>query len=377
MAGYQFVHVEVYARATTTRKKSSWTAVEIVQEAERSPGSCNHVANPKKPEILFGAKPSQALADIECVLDEQRDPRGRRIRRDTPCLLAGVASFPMPVALANQTDIQNWVRDCVEHLKNEFGSNLKSVLLHTDEKFPHLHFYATAADGKAKSIHPGHRLAKNAGKGAYRKAMSEWLDHWHEAVSRRHGMARTGPKRERLSREEWRARQQSAERLAEADKVIDTAESIKLELEARKIDIAGELRTLNVEKRKLDKRVGELTDSEVTRQEQIKTEQAALKDERSKLKTREADLAIEAEQIRKNGQQLLDFQKHPASEQSRLAIDAALAADLSKNELIKVQARLTNVEATLQRELDLVRAMEALLTPEQKAALRKSKPDLR
>jgi hypothetical protein len=375
MAGYQFVHVEVYARAKTSRKKSAWTAADIVNEAERRPGNCGHVANPTDPEVLYGTLPSEALEDVEKLIAEQRDPRGRRIRRDTPCLLAGVASFPIPVGLGREEEVRSWVRDCVVHLKAEFGSALKSVLLHTDEKFPHLHFYATAPDGKAKAIHPGHRVAKKAGKGTFKKAMSAWLDQWYEAVSRRHGMARTGPKRERLSREEWRARQRSAEDLAKADKVIETAESIRLDLESKKVGIAGQLRSLNAEMRKLDRRGDDLTSQDIERQKQIKAEQDALKEERSKLKAREAQMEIDAERIRKEGLQLIDFQKHPASEQSRLAKDAQDQEAKAKEQLRMAQERADSLEATLDKEIQLVKAMEALLTPEQKNSLRKSRPD--
>jgi hypothetical protein len=373
MAGFQYAHVEVYSQAKTSRKKSDWTAFEIVAEAERSPGSCDHVTNPKDPELLYGTLPSEALKAVIQILQLQRDPRGRRIRKDTPCLVAGVASYPMPANADNQNEIRRWVMDCIRHLKVEFGPCLKSVLLHMDEQFPHLHFFATAPDGRAKSIHPGHRLAKNAGKGVFKKAMSSWLDRWHEVVSRRHGMARTGPKRERLTREEWKARQQSAELLAKADKIIDTAASIELDLEARKLDIAGQLRTLNMEKRNLDRRAGDLTAQEIERKNQINEEREALKNERLELKARKARLDIDAEKIRTAGTQLSDFQKRPGSEQFRLAQEAEGKTADAEKKLKKAQERERSLEAALNKEINLVKAMEALLTPQQKAQIKLSR----
>jgi hypothetical protein len=203
--------------------------------------------------------------------------------------------------------------------------------------------------------------------------MSSWLDRWHEVVSRRHGMARTGPKRERLTREEWKARQQSAELLAKADKIIDTAASIELDLEARKLDIAGQLRTLNMEKRNLDRRAGDLTAQEIERKNQINEEREALKNERLELKARKARLDIDAEKIRTAGTQLIDFQKRPGSEQFRLAQEAEGKTADAEKKLKKAQERERSLEAALNKEINLVKAMEALLTPQQKAQIKLSR----
>ena len=61
---------------------------------------------------------------------------------------------------------------------------------------------------------------KKAGKkkteqmNAFKKAMREWQDRFHKAVGLTFGLARIGPQKRRLSREEWKAEQAAAAILA-------------------------------------------------------------------------------------------------------------------------------------------------------------------
>ena len=66
-------------------------------------------------------------------------------------------------------------------LKTKYGDNLKSVVEHTDEAYPHLHFYVVPKLGdRFDSVHDGYRAAneakaqglkKGAQNGAYKSAM--------------------------------------------------------------------------------------------------------------------------------------------------------------------------------------------------------------
>ena len=51
MLGFQFVHVEGYARKADVRGRS---VDFVLAEAERQPDSCAHVAVPQPPELIFG-----------------------------------------------------------------------------------------------------------------------------------------------------------------------------------------------------------------------------------------------------------------------------------------------------------------------------------
>jgi hypothetical protein len=115
-------------------------------------------------------------------------------------------------------------KDSVEFLKNKYGDRLKSVVEHTDEAFPHFHFYVIPRPGeKLEDIHEGlkarnHARANGEKVGtqnrAYRDAMKTFQDEYSLSVSARNGLTRIGPSRRRLSRDEWRAEQTNSEDLA-------------------------------------------------------------------------------------------------------------------------------------------------------------------
>ena len=137
-------------------------------------------------------------------VETERDSLGRRIKSDKNIFLCGVASYPKPVNANNWTadDRQNyelWKAQTLEFLKSEYEDNLLCVLEHTDEKYPHFHFYAAnkARVADTPKLHPGHaenirfeeEAKKSGGKPdkramttAYRKAMSEFQDKYYNEV---------------------------------------------------------------------------------------------------------------------------------------------------------------------------------------------------
>lgn len=138
--------------------------------------------------------------------------KGRKLRIDAPVLLAGVISYPR-----EGEDWQEFKETALEWLKGEYGDNLVSVVEHQDEKHPHLHFYAVPKPGQAfNDLHQGRAAsaeAKRKGEPkaaqlrAHNKAMRAWQDRVYTGVCRKFGMARLGPKRQRLTRSEYMSRQ--------------------------------------------------------------------------------------------------------------------------------------------------------------------------
>lgn len=216
--GYQFVHIAGYARKGSQQRKNGkmqprkWSIRDIVAEAMREPDSCPHVWDPQPPKLLHGAMPSQLEALAEAYAATVQDAQGRKLRADGLCVAAGVVSLPADRA----DDWPQYRAAAVDFLREQYGKRLRSVVEHIDEEHPHLHFYAVPFDGERfEVLHVGRQAAaqaaqegkaKGAQNAAYKAAMQAWQDDFHAKVSASFGLARTGPKRERLSRAEWQAR---------------------------------------------------------------------------------------------------------------------------------------------------------------------------
>lgn len=250
MAGYQFIHVEAYARQSSkaNRKERKRSAAEIVGEAERAPGHYErHVREPKPPTILHGVAPSAALAEAEEVAETVKDAQGRKLRKDAPILLAGVVSV-------DASNAERWpaIRDdSIRFLKGKYGDRLRSVVEHTDEAHPHLHFYVVPKAGeRALDLHPGHAAKKAAGSrkdtpagelnAAYCEAMTAFQVEYEAAVGVWHGLTRIGPQRRRLTRKGWQAEKKAAD-----DRVagFDAAAEVAKEVQARKLAEVAKLPT--------------------------------------------------------------------------------------------------------------------------------------
>ncbi|WP_323018093.1 plasmid recombination protein [Castellaniella sp.] len=220
---YQFIHIDVYARVGAKQKerktakgriikaKEKWSIRDILAEAGREPSNTFHIENPKKPNILYGV----SLAELEKMAtewgDNAKDAKGRKLRKDGACLLAGVISMERGKA-------ENWdafKARSIEWLKLEYGERLRTVVEHLDETHPHIHFYAVPKAGENFNVlHKGRSASEkakeeNRPKGEqnkeYCQAMRLWQDQFHIKVASHFGMSRLGPGRRRLSREQWKA----------------------------------------------------------------------------------------------------------------------------------------------------------------------------
>ena len=220
--GYQFLHLEAYARTGSKQhgQPRKCSAREIAAEAMREPDACPHVEQPKPPKLLHGCTPAQAAKLAEDWANAATDAKGRKLRRDGLALAAGVVSLP-----AEQR--QDWPRfreATVAWLRQQYGERLRSVVEHTDEKHPHLHFYAVPLPGERfEVLHPGRQAAaekarqgakKGAQNAAYKQAMVGWQDDFQRAVAAHFALTRRGPGKRRLTRGAWKAEQEQARSLA-------------------------------------------------------------------------------------------------------------------------------------------------------------------
>ena len=115
MSGYQFLHIETYGtvvseaklKAKARKKKqvdTPLTVQQVIDEALRRPGNCDHVANPQKPIEHFSTIPLGKLAaEIMRRKEASTDLIGRAVRKDALCMIGGVASFPLPIAAMHAT----------------------------------------------------------------------------------------------------------------------------------------------------------------------------------------------------------------------------------------------------------------------------------
>jgi hypothetical protein len=248
---FQFLHIDTVARVVPKKATSKrWSLSEVLAEANRNKEACPHIENPQPPKCLYGV-PLRTVG--EAVLrraDEARDASGRKLRRDAPVLLAGVVSYPVGMRNMNEqdrVDYEQWEKRTLNWLRNRFGDGLASVVRHSDETFPHLHFFAvpevTAAHTlDIEGLHPGiaaRETAKRAGKTgkeanrAYCGAMRDLQNDFHDSVGIFHGHLRLGPARRRLSRGAYLSERQEAKRRAN---LMGQVEGELVELERLRVE---------------------------------------------------------------------------------------------------------------------------------------------
>ncbi|MXP63913.1 hypothetical protein E0493_11210 [Roseomonas sp. M0104] len=258
--GFQFVHIEGYARKADARGRS---VDFVLAEAERRPDSCAHVAAPAPPELVFGLP----LTDLRALHDARAEAaratiaggKTRRIRQDQLTLLTVVASHPATVAEMQRNpalagEVAAWEAQVVAWLREQWGDDLATVVRHVDEAHAHLHAYVLPSDVemRARRLHPGVAAKENAkaattaggadakaanaaGDVAYRAAMRAMQDGFWRTVGIPCGLARLGPARRRLTRAAWHAEKAAVGAAAEALRVADTA---RAEADAARQDAA-------------------------------------------------------------------------------------------------------------------------------------------
>ena len=261
MSGFQFMHAEIYARSGSAlkgakrskdgsaREKGSggWSARQIMSEVMREPQASHHVPSPLPPELLFG-EVNQLIVDLDNL-----GPPPKGTRKDTPILMACIASAPWPPG--DQRSVA-WRADAIDYFKNKFGDYLKAVVGHSDEVNDHIHLYIARPDySPIKTLHPGmlarDEVKANKGLGfelaaAYTAAMRAWQDEYNLKVGMAHAQTRFGPRRQRLGRGEWKAQMASAEHSADALKAIAAAQE-SARLAAHEMAVQARLITARAE----------------------------------------------------------------------------------------------------------------------------------
>ncbi|MEV3819076.1 plasmid recombination protein [Aeromonas salmonicida] len=204
-----------------------------------------HVEQPQEPIRVFGCSPSEAVEQAEAWGAQAKDAKGRKLRSDAPVLLAGVLSYPR-----QGEEWPEFKEKALVWLKSEYGDNLVSVIEHQDEQHPHIHFYAVPKPGQSfNNLHQGRAAAaeakrkgetKAAQQYAHNNAMRDWQDRLYQAVGREFGLARLGPKRQRLTRAQWVAQQAAQQAILSAERAgVSTRKPTAEEQEAVFKDIEG------------------------------------------------------------------------------------------------------------------------------------------
>ena len=251
---YQFLHLDTVARSVPKKAQSKrWGLSDTLAEAARLDGACPHIDAPKPPKRVYGVHMSVVQTAVESRANEACDAKGRKLRKDAPVLLAGVVSYPVSMVNldgVHWAEYERWERKTLDWMASRFGDGLASVVRHTDETFPHLHFFVVpelAANGglDLEAVHPGiaaREAAKRAGKDskesnrAYCEAMRGLQNDFHQQVGLYYGHLREGPKRRRLSRRDYMAAQREAKQMG---RILNKAEMDLTELSILKLSSAG------------------------------------------------------------------------------------------------------------------------------------------
>ncbi|WP_426237130.1 plasmid recombination protein [Pararhizobium sp. DWP1-1-3] len=247
--GYQFVHLESFARKADTKGRSTDF---IFAEARRKPEASVHVENPAPPVVVYGVDVAtvQDMHDTAAAAATIAVKGGhtRKLAKDKKTLHTVVASYPATMAEirddpVKRKEAKEWEKRTINWLRSQYGDDLKSVVRHEDEEYFHIHAYVVPVDEPGMSalkFHPGviaKRAVMDTGKdgedrktlskradGAYKQAMRAWQDSYHEAVAVPCGLTRLGPQRRRLTRDEWQREQVQARSL---QKVVQRAQKVK------------------------------------------------------------------------------------------------------------------------------------------------------
>lgn len=219
MSGFQFIHYEKY-------KKDDIAG--IIGEASRTPGYCPHVENVQAPTILRGnleELQERLRHDVANYKKHSKDGKLKKIRDDANIMLAGVFSYPDATAKRGDPGLEKWLDLSMKFIASEYGDQLHTAVLHLDESHPHVHFYVIPRDYEMAAACRGDRASKETGKKLEaKKAMQSYQDDYFSQVSVQCGHTRLGPRRQRLTRAEWKGQQDYAMKIAAAESaVLDSA----------------------------------------------------------------------------------------------------------------------------------------------------------
>lgn len=229
-----FIHCQSFSRKPN---RAGQCVQQVVGEGLRSGEYHPHVEDPKSPVPVFG-DPGGFQQLHDAYVDARRTQATqegrvseRAIRKNRHTLFTIVASYPSPTDTVEASPeevvrFKRWVDLNLAWVRDQYGEQLKTAFVHSDETYPHIHFWLLPDDPSADAalLHPGKRAkrevevrlksegvepreAVKAGNRALKEVMRTWQDSYHRAVGAPLGMLRDGPKRRRLSQAQWAAEQ--------------------------------------------------------------------------------------------------------------------------------------------------------------------------
>ena len=290
---YQFIHIETYAREASTKtrptkakaakastpqerlaalgganapkgmdaftqadgkgKKAKASVRDVLGEALRNEGDCNHVDAPQDPTFLVGDLGDMLaiIPEIERRSAEEKERTGRAPRKDMHVLLAGVASYPRALADSDPKGHERWEKATVKWLQKKYGDNLRAVLRHDDEAHPHIHFFVLDRhELNAKKLHDGYIASAHApmskeGTQLFNDAMRDYQSAFYAEVGHGAGLLRDGPKRKRMDRGTYKALQREARERVALDASVGQARADLLDVAGVEGRAAADLRRRN------------------------------------------------------------------------------------------------------------------------------------
>ncbi len=287
---YQFIHIETYAREASTKtrptkakaakastpqerlaalgganapkgmdaftqadgkgKKAKASVRDVIGEALRNEGDCNHVEAPQSPTYLVGDLGDMLtlLPEIERKAAAEKERTGKAPRKDMHVLLAGVASYPRALADADPKGHERWEQATVKWLRKKYGDALRVVLRHEDEAHPHIHFFVLDRhELNAKKLHDGYVAKAKASTPkesvmAFNDAMRDYQSAFYAEVGHGVGLLRDGPKRKRMDRPTYKALQREARERVALDSQVGQARADLLDVAGVEGRAAADLR---------------------------------------------------------------------------------------------------------------------------------------
>ena len=364
---YQFIHIETYALSASTKvkpttpkgktpqerlaalgganapkgmdaftqggkaKKPKANVRDVIGEALRNEGDCNHVDAPQSPTYLVGDMGHMLgfIQEIERKAAAEKERTGKAPRKDMHVLLAGVASYPRELADADPKGYERWEQATVKWLQKKYGDNLRVVLRHDDEEHPHLHFFVMDRERlNAKELHDGYIASAHLkGKDALSKestqlfndAMRDLQSDYYAKVGHGAGLLRDGPKRKRLDRATYKAVQREARERAALDASVGQAHADLLDVAGVEGRAAADLR------RKAEQEAAALAIAQAL----VAAERAALNQRGDQLQRDRA--AVDADWTRAREAKAKAEQLEAKAEKQRAALDRqAIQLDKAK-----------------------------------------------
>ncbi|WP_319496609.1 hypothetical protein [uncultured Cohaesibacter sp.] len=287
-----FAHIDTWSRkggegAVRLNGQRAWTVEEIIAEVERETSACHHVENPTSKDELFIipgscknfdelklAHEEACQVKIECDYTNPKNTnksrRMKKLRVDTHTLYTAVIS--LPINSEDAIDSPLLISECVEAFEHtllvekkrlqEAGGELAIAVIHTDEEKIHMHILGLDRQhGSVNRLHPGKAAVDEIRRSnkwkngcstdlnrAYKSAMVHWQDNLYEQVFKKFGLLRAGPRRARLSRQEYKQKKEDQEKQAKSIKEAVLAEEEIRKSEKLKTAIEQDRKALNAQR---------------------------------------------------------------------------------------------------------------------------------